>query len=373
VVYSNDDHATREYFPLELSNVDYAARILRCVSHVLRELYRQIRQEDLAPPSLEEGRSVEPQDLDNIHLFKYVLSARASLVYSKLLQLDVGSLMTVVSVLLLAEGDMMKAPVPAFWSPVKVRRLFDAGLRVVEAAAGVGFGQWASFNLSSLRGQYKQHMSYRDDRLQTNFPHGALIPNENYDENDEAWGIMDESKFWRPASPVVVVKSKASKAREKDDSVQKETAAAARVEHLSKVASWELIFAELPSMDNSQVGDGTGERLRIAVEGRLKLMHDVKRTREAEALANRHREYKNAKKMQEQLNNDLLPKLREYEAEVEQLWKSVAPAELMDSVSALVYGSHVHAQDAANARDYVTARTLTEAQSRLAVSSFSFE
>ncbi len=38
LVYSIDDHASQEYFPLELSNADYAARILRIAGHVLREV-----------------------------------------------------------------------------------------------------------------------------------------------------------------------------------------------------------------------------------------------------------------------------------------------------------------------------------------------
>jgi hypothetical protein len=42
VLYSIDDHATWEYFPLELGDADYAARILRTA-----------------------GRIVEPQGIDN--------------------------------------------------------------------------------------------------------------------------------------------------------------------------------------------------------------------------------------------------------------------------------------------------------------------
>ena len=38
LVYTIDDHTSQEYFPLELSNADYAARILRIAGHVLREV-----------------------------------------------------------------------------------------------------------------------------------------------------------------------------------------------------------------------------------------------------------------------------------------------------------------------------------------------
>jgi hypothetical protein len=377
VLYSIDDHATREYFPLELGDADYAARILRTAAHVLREVYRQIREQDLTPPCLEEGRIVEPQGIDNKRLFAYILSAHVPLVYAKLLKIEVDSLMHVVRVLALGEADMLKPPLPMYWTALKVRRLFDAGLRVVQAAAESGFCQWASLNLSCLRSQYKQHLTYRDERMLTIFPHGPLMPNFFVDERrrrleaaaedviDEGWGAFEESAFWRPASPVAVVKSKAARAREQNEDLQKELAVAARAKHLQKVENWEAMFGKLPPMERSKVDDGTCERLRLALQGRLTMMHQVQRKRESEALANRQKQYQDAKTLREQLDQDLLPKLRGFEEQVAALWKDVAPAELVDSAAALERDSQTHAQDAANARDYVTARTLTEAKERL--------
>ena len=377
VLNSIDDHATREYFPLELGDADYAARILRTAAHVLREVYRQIREQDLTPPCLEEGRIVEPQNIDNKRLFSYILSAQVPLVYAKLLKIEVDSLMHVVRVLALGEADMLKPPLPMYWTALKVRRLFDAGLRVVQAAAESGFCQWASLNLSCLRSQYKQHLTYRDERMLTIFPHGPLMPNFFVDEGrrrleaeaedviDEGWGAFEESAFWRPASPVAVVKSKAARAREQNEDLQKELAVAARAKHLQKVENWEAMFGKLPPMERSNVDDGTCERLRLALQGRLTMMHQVQRKRESEALANRQKQYQDAKTLREQLDQDLLPKLRGFEEQVAALWKDVAPAELVDSAAALERDSQTHAQDAANARDYVTARTLTEAKERL--------
>ena len=366
VLYSIDDHATREYFPLELGNADYAARILRAAAHVLRETYRQIREHDLTPPCLEEGRIVEPHDIDNKHLFAYLLSAQVPLVCAKLLKIEADSLAQVVRVLALGEADMLKPPLPRYWTALKVRRLFDAGLRVVQAAAEAGVCQWTALNLSSLRSQYKQHLAYRDERMATSFPHGALNPLEEEDESDEGWGAVEESSFWRPPSPVAVVQTKAGRARQQNEDLQRELAAAARTTFLQKVENWEAIFGKLPPMERSKVDDGTCERLRLAVQGRLTLMHHVKRTRESEALANRQKQYQEAKALRDQLDQNLLPKLRGLEEQVAALWKDVAPAELVDSAAAMERDAHSHAQDAANARDYVTARTLTEAEERLA-------
>mmetsp|Transcript_78968 Transcript_78968/g.128021 ORF Transcript_78968/g.128021 Transcript_78968/m.128021 type:complete len:566 (-) Transcript_78968:371-2068(-) len=365
VVYSIGDNASQVYFPLELSSTDYAARILRNAGHVLRQVYEQIQQDDLAPPSLEEGRIVDCQTIDNTHLFAYILSANVSLVYSRLLKIDVESLRQGVQILCLAESDMIKAPVPKYWTQVKVRRLFDAALRLVEAGAQGGFGQWTSLNLSSLRSQYKRHMKYRDERLLTAFPHGTLSPSEELDELDAGWA-MEENKFWRPKSPDVVVKSKAQRATEKDEILQQEVAAAARVMHLQKVANWEQMFARLSIMDKTKVDDGTAERLRKEVLGRLEMMHRVSRAREAEAQATRLKQFEDAWACKERLDAELLPLLRAHEENVEALWKEIAPAELVDSASGLEHDSLAHAQDAANARDYVTARTLSEVQERLA-------
>jgi len=137
------------------------------------------------------------------------------------------------------------------------------------------------------------------------------------------------------------------------------------VKHLVKVENWEVIFGALPVMEMTKVDDGIAEKLCTAVQNRLKLMHQVNTVREAEAHANRTKCFKDAKWSKDQLNSDLLPKLREFEDLVEALWKDVAPSELVDSVVKLEYDSRAHAQDASNARDYVTARTLTEASERL--------
>lgn len=102
LVYSIDDHASQEYFPLELSNADYAARILRIAGHVLREVYCHIRKDDLAPPCLEDGKIVEAQEIDNKHLFAYIQSAKVPLIYSKLLKMDLESLTQVFRILSLA-------------------------------------------------------------------------------------------------------------------------------------------------------------------------------------------------------------------------------------------------------------------------------
>ena len=408
MVYSDNDQGSQEYFPLELSHADYAARILRLAGHVLREVrrrsclppggfkpqhvsglcvrradvpipppacvlengsmlqvYKRIIEDDLAPPHLENGKIIKAADIDNKHLFAYALSAKLPLVCAKLLKLDVESWTQVVKILALAEADMNRAPIPKYWTPVKVRRLFDASLRILEAAAQAGFALWASLNLSSMRNQYKRHMQYRDERLQTSFPHGALEPDQHGEELlDEGWA-MEENKFWRPASPEAIVKTKHQKARDKDESLQRELAAAARIKHLEKIENWERIFNGLPVMEKTKVDEGTAEKLCAAVHGRLKLMHEVSKVREEEALANRMKIYKDAEALKGKLNRNLLPKLREYEDLVEALWKGVAPSELMDSVNKLEHESRAHAQDASNARDYVTARTLAEASERL--------
>jgi hypothetical protein len=329
------------------------------------QVYKRIIEDDLAPPHLENGKIIKAADIDNKHLFAYALSARLPLVYAKLLKLDVESWTQVVKILALAEADMNRAPIPKYWTPVKVRRLFDASLRVLEAAAQAGFALWASLNLSSMRNQYKRHMQYRDERLQTSFPHGALEPDRHGEELlDEGWA-MEENRFWRPVSPEAIVKTKHQKAREKDESLQRELAAAARIKHLEKIENWERMFNGLPVMEKTKIDEGTAEKLCAAVQGRLKLMHQVNKVREEEALANRMKIYKDAEALKDQLNRDLLPKLREYEDLVEALWKGVAPSELMDSVNKLEHESRAHAQDASNARDYVTARTLAEASERL--------
>lgn len=263
---------------------------------------------------------------------------------------------------------MIKAPLSTCWTPRKVRSLFDASLRLVEAAAQVGFGKWTSLNLSSLRSQYKRHMVYRGARLVAAFPLGTLDPPEKQHEEDDGWITeIAEEKFWRPASPVTTSKPKRGKDKP-DETLQKLLAAEARVKHLEKVENWESIFKGLPRMENV-VGtrdSGTVERLRVAVHGRLKLMQAANKKREAEAKANRDKNYSEAKAMKDSLDREILPTLREHEDRVEAIWKEVAPAELVHSVSGLERDCVAYAHSAAEDRDYITARSLNEACSRLA-------
>ena len=324
-----------------------------------------MKQDALAPPYLEDGRIVEAQAIDNRRLFGYALSAKLPSVFAKVLRFDVESLIQQLKILSLAEADMMKAPLPKYWTQVKVRRLFDAGLRVVEAAARAGFGQWASLNLSGLRNQYKSHMAYRDQRLQTACSFGVLNPSNEDGPFDEGWAV-DEDNFWRPPSPEGAVKSRFQQDRDHDEDHQRQMATAKREQHLQRIEQWESLFVKLPRMDKTRTEDGLAERLRIAVETRLKLVHDVNSTREAEARAKRQRQYTEADLIQSKLNKELLPKLREFESLALDLWKAVTPAELVDTAAVLEHEAHEHAQDAANARDYIMARNLSSAKDRLA-------
>ena len=69
--------------------------------------------------------------------------------------------------------------------------------------------------------------------------------------------------------------------------------------------------------------------------------------------------------MREQIDQDLLPKLWWFEEQVVMLWRDVAPAELVNSAATLECDSQTRAQDAVNASNYVTTRTLTEAKELL--------
>jgi hypothetical protein len=130
-------------------------------------------------------------------------------------------------------------------------------------------------------------LTYRDDLMLTIFPHGPLMPNFFVDERrrrleaevedviDEGWVAFEESDFWHPANPVDVVKSKTARVREQNEDLQKELAVASRAKHLQKVGNWESMFGKLPPKERRNVDDGTCERLRLALQGRLTMMHQV--------------------------------------------------------------------------------------------------
>ena len=206
-------------------------------------------------------------------------------------------------------------------------------------------------------------MAYREERLITASPHFGLSPSVHPDDQlDELWGA-EENTFWHAAEPVQ--NENAKPAVPKDPELLAEMKTAVRATFLLRVEHWETLFGSLPPMETTKVGNGCAEDLRIAVCTRLKLMHDVNRTRELEARAKRQRHFKDAELLLKRLNSTLLPKLREAETHVQDLWKLVAPAELMDSVQMLERESQAHSEDAANARDYITARSLAEASERL--------
>ena len=383
-----DEGATaQEYFPLEMSSLDYACRVLLHTGHVLRAVYKIMMHDALAPPCLEDGRIVPAEEIDNKRLLVYALSAKAPQVFARVLKLDVDSFTQLVKVLgslrqngvafvgmsspatdshafaVLAHTDMTRAPLLKFWTPAKVRRLFDVGLRIVEAAAEAGVEKWAALNLSNLRLQYREHVAYREERLITASPHFGLSPSVHPDDQlDELWGA-EENTFWHAAEPAQ--NENAKPAVPKDPELLAEMKTAVRATFLLRVEHWETLFGSLPPMEKTKVGNGCAEDLRIAVCTRLKLMHDVNRTRELEARAKRQRHFKDAELLLKRLNSTLLPKLREAETHVQDLWKLVAPAELMDSVQMLERESQAHSEDAANARDYITARSLAEASERL--------
>jgi hypothetical protein len=172
-LYTADDSPAEVYFPLEMSTVDYAHRVLQWTGHALREVYGHLVQENLAPPARDGPLQLSMDEMDNPRALRHALSTRAMPVYARLINMDLASFEEATTELQAAEQKLIRDSGSAQWTNMMMQKLFDMASRLVGCVSSAGFASHIQRNLSSLFKQYDQHMNDRRVRLRSLLPAAA--------------------------------------------------------------------------------------------------------------------------------------------------------------------------------------------------------